>query len=319
MKLNWPKPQLRFLLGQSAIFVFILDLEFHIRRGQFRPYSPIAVRFFESWFAWPIPIFRPGSVRDTLPGSREGKQLIGSILHRKISSQPDGYRIFSRRLNLLRPRTERVLVFSPMPKRPKSSSKRHATFQHRRLSSPRSIRLLQLLPAKNFTDSLEATLLEVSLDGYSDETPHTDFEALSYVWGSRVGTEPMTCDGSTLLITPNCESALRHLRSHNELRILWVDAICIDQSEAEASVEERNSQVTLMGEIYSEAKSTVCWFGEGNEITEGLVPLLRRVGACPTQRGLRKFMLFDGMYCLFSLPCSWVNCIAFLGQGSTQR
>jgi hypothetical protein len=77
-------------------------------------------------------------------------------------------------------------------------------FHHHRLSSPRSIRLLALLPSQNFNAALEATLTESDLD-------NSDYEALSYVWGARVGTEPFTCDDKVLLITPNCESALRHL------------------------------------------------------------------------------------------------------------
>lgn len=163
-----------------------------------------------------------------------------------------------------------------------------ATFHHRRLSSPRSIRLLALSPSPNFEASLEATLVEVHLD-------NNNYEALSYVWGSRVGTEPFVCDGKVLLITPNCESALRHLRLKVKSRTLWVDAICIDQEENEISVKERNSQVALMGEIYAKAFHTICWLGQGNKFTNELMRLLQQIGTCPSQRGLKKLLLFDSM------------------------
>lgn len=39
---------------------------------------------------------------------------------------------------------------------------------------------------------------------------------------------------------------------------LWVDAICIDQSND----EERASQVSRMGRIYSSASETVAWLGK---------------------------------------------------------
>jgi hypothetical protein len=163
-----------------------------------------------------------------------------------------------------------------------------ATFHHRRLSSPRSIRLLDLLPSPDLDASLEATLMEASLD-------NSNYEALSYVWGSRFGTEPFTCDGKLLLITPNCESALRHLRLKDKQRILWVDAICIDQEQGEPSVKERNSQVALMGEIYAKSSHTICWLGQGNQCTDGLMQLLQQIGTCPSQRGFKKLMLFDSM------------------------
>ena len=163
-----------------------------------------------------------------------------------------------------------------------------ATFHHLPLSSPRSIRLFALSPSPDFDASLEATLAEVDLD-------NSNYEAVSYVWGSRVGTKSFTCNGKVLLITPNCESALRHLRLKDKRRTLWVDAICIDQEESEISVKERNSQVALMGEIYAKASHTICWLGQGNEFTNELMRLLRKIGTCPSQRGLKKLLLFDSM------------------------
>ncbi len=55
------------------------------------------------------------------------------------------------------------------------------------------------------------------------------------------------CNGDSLLVTTNCEAALRELRDSTETTKLWIDSICIDQSRD--AVEERNIQVALMGEI----------------------------------------------------------------------
>jgi Heterokaryon incompatibility protein (HET) len=176
---------------------------------------------------------------------------------------------------------------------PAKNSKSRAAFRHRRLSSPRSIRLLALLPSLEIQAALEATLTEVSLDSISKNK--NSYEALSYVWGSRFGTEPIRCDRQLLLVTPNCESALRHLRLKDTTRILWVDAICIDQENGASSVKERDAQVALMGEIYEKATRTLCWFGQGNGFTDELMANLNRIGTCPSQRGLKKLLLFDGM------------------------
>ena len=177
---------------------------------------------------------------------------------------------------------------------PARRSKLEATFHHRRLSSPRSIRLLGLLPSPEFQSALDVNLTEVSLDAVTDD--EISYEALSYVWGSRFGTESIRCDDKLHLVTPNCQSALRHLRLRDKNRILWVDAICIDQENGAASVEERNSQVALMGEIYKKAARTLCWFGQGNEFTDELIAHLTHIGTCPSQRGLKKLLLFDGMW-----------------------
>ncbi len=175
------------------------------------------------------------------------------------------------------------------PKYPKTET----TFHHRRLSSPRSIRLLTLLPSVDFQDALDTALTEAILDDVSNN--QKDYEALSYVWGSRSGTEPIRCDSKQLLVTPNCESALRHLRLKAKSRVLWVDAICIDQGNGMSSIDERNLQVALMGEIYKKATCTLCWFGQGNDFTDELMLHLKRIGSCPSQRGLKKLLLFDGM------------------------
>jgi hypothetical protein len=173
-------------------------------------------------------------------------------------------------------------------------SKLVATFHHRRLSSPRSIRLLRLFPSPEFQSALDVNLTEVSLDAVTDD--EISYEALSYVWGSQCGTESIRCDDKLHLVTPNCQSALRHLRLRDKNRILWVDAICIDQENGAVSVQERNSQVVLMGEIYKTATRTLCWFGEGNDFTDELMAHLNRIGTCPSQRGLKKLLLFEGMW-----------------------
>jgi hypothetical protein len=152
------------------------------------------------------------------------------------------------------------------------------------------------LPAADIENDLEVSLREVCLDQSLETRNGEDFEALSYVWGSRFGTEPLICDGKVMLITPNCEAALRYLRLIDKPRVLWVDAICIDQEAGKASVKERNVQVAMMGEIYTAASHTLCWFGEGNVFTAELMMLLEHIGNCPSKRGLKKFMRFEGAY-----------------------
>lgn len=87
--------------------------------------------------------------------------------------------------------------------------------------SGHSIRVLVLKLDAGHNAALHCSLEEISLDAI----PIRRYNALSYVWGAKIGTVPLLCDGKTILITPNCEEALRHLRYRKPVT-LWVDAVC---------------------------------------------------------------------------------------------
>lgn len=114
------------------------------------------------------------------------------------------------------------------------------------------IRLLILLPAPSRDLPLKCMLTTQCLDGVP---PYT---ALSYVWGVSTDRATVECNGISLDVTKNLAAALLHIRHHEEHRVIWVDAICINQ----ASASERASQVMLMGRVYSSAVSTMIWLGE---------------------------------------------------------
>lgn len=59
----------------------------------------------------------------------------------------------------------------------------------------------------------------------------------------------------------NLEIALRYIRYEDTPRPVWIDAICIDQS----NLEERAQQVRLMREIYQHSARTIAWLGEETE------------------------------------------------------
>ncbi|KAL9611046.1 MAG: hypothetical protein Q9167_004293 [Letrouitia subvulpina] len=67
----------------------------------------------------------------------------------------------------------------------------------------------------------------------------------------------MWCGSGYIYIKANLDIALRSLRLPNQLRRLWVDALCIDQS----NVEERGRQVQYMRQMYKYANRTMVWLG----------------------------------------------------------
>lgn len=59
-------------------------------------------------------------------------------------------------------------------------------------------------------------------------------------------------------ITVNLRDAIRRFRYKNECRVLWADAICIDQR----NIEERGRHVQLMGMIYWKVDRVLVWLGQ---------------------------------------------------------
>ncbi|KAM0080825.1 hypothetical protein ACKRZS_007006 [Fusarium odoratissimum] len=150
-------------------------------------------------------------------------------------------------------------------------------YQHQPLPTHRSIRLLRLQPNPSRDEQLRCTLEPVSLD----KSPK--YWGLSYTWDAQAPSHPIICqeEGGSIArldISPNCAAALRQVRNATEERILWVDGICINQ----ASLEERSSQVALMGEIYHGAERVVVWLGESDPVSEQAIDLLKRIGEFKT-------------------------------------
>ena len=68
----------------------------------------------------------------------------------------------------------------------------------------------------------------------------------------------ITLNSSSHNVSSNLFSALRQLRRREEQRVLWVDALCINQND----MTEKATQILLMGNIYSDIESTIAWLGE---------------------------------------------------------
>ncbi|KAH6665944.1 ankyrin repeat-containing domain protein [Halenospora varia] len=83
------------------------------------------------------------------------------------------------------------------------------------------------------------------------------YNALSYTWGSNDRDRAITIDRRTLYITSNLYHALHYLRLEGQDRILWIDALCIDQNNE----REKGHQVAQMGRIYKEAEQVIMWLG----------------------------------------------------------
>ncbi|KAK3387747.1 heterokaryon incompatibility protein-domain-containing protein [Podospora didyma] len=129
------------------------------------------------------------------------------------------------------------------------------------------IRLLQLMPPEpkgepSAINDISCTLSHASLD----RPPQ--FEALSYAWGQNAEQQTILVNGRRKAITCNLYHALGDFRPDQVPRMLWVDAICIDQDNQ----AEREEQVAQMRRIYNLASSVSVYLGqawEGLELAVG--------------------------------------------------
>ncbi|KAH6850650.1 heterokaryon incompatibility protein-domain-containing protein [Chaetomium sp. MPI-CAGE-AT-0009] len=131
-------------------------------------------------------------------------------------------------------------------------------YQYERLTHDDEIRLLYLKPGSG--DDIHFTLYPVRLG----DKP--SYEAISYCWGDPNDTQMVYCDGKPLPVTKSLYTGLKRLRKEDAGRVLWADAVCIDQKHT----LEKNVQVGLMSRIYSQPSAVLIWLGDDTSGLEGL-------------------------------------------------
>ncbi|CZT00745.1 hypothetical protein WAI453_009163 [Rhynchosporium graminicola] len=133
-------------------------------------------------------------------------------------------------------------------------------------------------PDVNYTPKVEET------DEAESPSQDLPYEAISYIWGIEdnplevlidlaskdsteepveilvvVSTEPLRY--AKLFLGQNLASSLRFLRNKDKKRVLWIDAICINQ----ADTVERSAQVSRMRDIFSMASRVIVWVGPATQ------------------------------------------------------
>lgn len=139
--------------------------------------------------------------------------------------------------------------------------------------SKTEIRLIKLYPRPAKTSmkrdlAPRCDLIHVSLN----DKP--DYCALSYNWGDPRDTEMITVGLSSVPVTRNLYSSLEHLRYDETVRVIWIDALCINQGDN----EEKSWQVQLMKEIYERASFVTIWLGPADGTSDEVMDFLRQLG-----------------------------------------
>ncbi|KKY31929.1 putative heterokaryon incompatibility [Diaporthe ampelina] len=147
-------------------------------------------------------------------------------------------------------------------------------YQRLDMELPDAFRLLTLLPGSG-DDPIECTVSHARRD-------ESEYSGLSYTWGEAVVVGTIKLNGQLFPVTKNLEVALRGIRDSTHARVLWVDAICINQEH----VPEKNQQVRHMQKVYGKAEKVFIWLGEADEASHRAISFTKRVCARLAAAGL---------------------------------
>ncbi|PYH66903.1 HET domain-containing protein [Aspergillus vadensis CBS 113365] len=132
-------------------------------------------------------------------------------------------------------------------------------------------RMIRLLPQRERNAPIECAIVHYDLS--ASESQNHLYEALSYTWGSNYKPKSIVINNSLLPVTENLHTALLYLRDHQLERILWVDAICINQEDN----KEKNTQISLMRAIYAQADRVIIWLGVPDQSGENALDTIHQL------------------------------------------
>ena len=172
-------------------------------------------------------------------------------------------------------------------------------YQYERLARPEDefgdIRLARIksgAPEDDIHVAIQIVRLKDIASTHQTGKDKTVWHALSYTWGDLEDTESITVEVpyggkdvessirlKSLSVTRHLTEVLRHVRTTDEDRLMWIDAICIDQATDAAALEERALQVKRMHQIYSQATGVLIWLGPAADDSDYALLLLHDLGS----------------------------------------
>ncbi|KAJ8112447.1 hypothetical protein OPT61_g5189 [Boeremia exigua] len=123
-----------------------------------------------------------------------------------------------------------------------------ADFEYDSLCNSKSKRLLKVLSTK------ANSMVQIQLWEESTAMPYS---CLSYTWGAPTPTLPILVEGRVMRVGRNLHEFLVVAAERFANMPLWIDAICINQSDN----VEKGVQVQRMGDTFKEATEVLVWLG----------------------------------------------------------
>lgn len=151
-------------------------------------------------------------------------------------------------------------------------------YQYEPLITEDAVRILNLEPDSDFESPLRGVITQHRLTVEAVEPDGCGYSAISYAWGDPTPSHKLSLrlndQWAFLPITRNADLLLRHLRDVHQKTPLWIDGVCLNQSDE----EENDQQIPLMGQIYAHAKRVHIWLGDDEiEDAQRAFSLIRRI------------------------------------------
>lgn len=141
-------------------------------------------------------------------------------------------------------------------------------------------RVLEIHPALKMTyDIISCTLLQSSLRPRPEKAncdddifgPQHPYDTISYAWGDASMKVDVRVNGQLLEVARSSELALRRIQLPDKPRIVWIDAICINQM----NLQEKAHQVALMARLYSHGTNNLVYLAADNGSGASAVATIR--------------------------------------------
>jgi len=121
-------------------------------------------------------------------------------------------------------------------------------------------RVLHLHPRKDW-HRIEASQ-EVVVTGHLEivdlaREAQVPYETISYAWDDAMQRESVLLSGQPLDVPRSTCDALRAVSKDGEVRVVWIDAICINQED----LDERAHQLGVMSHIYQSGQRDLFYIG----------------------------------------------------------
>jgi hypothetical protein len=124
------------------------------------------------------------------------------------------------------------------------------------------------------------------------------YHAISYYWGSAAPTCYIMIEGESIEIRESAREMLEALKDiYGCETYFWVDMFCINQLD----LDERNSQVAMMSEIYACASDVVSWLGPSTPGSRSAFEIVEKELYCP-QNASKRLLGDDSLINSFVAP-----------------